>query len=109
MDLPKGLCKRIKEIGCGDVPVFFYHAVRNTAIIRYINKIRPRFHGGELIKIVWVWGVATSRARAAAPLSTTANKIRPRFHGGELIKIVWGLGRSHKQGEGGSPAFDHCK
>ena len=52
------------------------------------NKIRPRFHGGELISISLsgVWGIAPSRVRATAPLPT--KKIRPRFHGGELIKSL---------------------
>ena len=46
------------------------------------NKIRPRFHGGELISISLsgVWGVAPSRVRATAPL-TAKIKSAPVFTG----------------------------
>ena len=46
------------------------------------NKIRPRFHGGELISISLsgVWGVAPSRVRATAPLPTKI-KSAPVFTG----------------------------
>ncbi len=46
------------------------------------NKIRPRFHGGELISISLsgVWGVAPSRVRATAPLPAKI-KSAPVFTG----------------------------